>query len=231
MKYYLKLLSLPLSFLGIFVSLFIIWEIFNLPPAEILIEKIGTFFDSYGLVVFFVSALIEGMILFGGYFPGVFVIFVSVLSASSISEALLRISIGTLGLMVAHIANYFLGKYGWYKLLVKFGLKSSVENEKQKVERRGVWAIFGSYWLPSVAALTDTASGILQMPFKIFVIASISSSAFWNLLVGFIVYFSGTKILIVASGGKVELLIQLSIVIIWSTILLIIDYYKRHKIS
>jgi len=228
MKYYLRLLSLPLSFLGLFISLFIVWKIFDLPSAEILIEKIGVFFDSYGLIVFFISALIEGMLLFGGYFPGVFVIFVSVLSASSPEEALMRITIGTLGLITAHIINYFLGRYGWYKLLVKFGLKSQIENAKEKIIKNGQLAIFGSYWLPSIASLTDTASGILHMPFKKFITASITASIIWNLTVGFIVYTSGTKILVLAtSGGTTELLIQLSIVIIWSVVLLISDFYKK----
>lgn len=228
MKYYLRLLSLPLTLLVTFITLFALWKIFDLPSAEILVEKIGKFFDSYGLIVFYVSALIEGMLLFGGYFPGVFVIFVSVLSADSLGEAILRVSIGTLGLMTAHTVNYLLGKYGWYKLLVKFGLKSSIENAKNNISNKGIWAIFGSYWLPSIASLADTAAGILQMPFKKFILSSITASIIWNSIVGTIVYLTGVKILVIAtSGGITELLIQLSIVVIWSAILLIADFYKK----
>jgi len=230
MKYYLKLLSLPLSLLVGFISLFVIWKAFELPPAEIIIQKINVLFDSYGLLIFFISAFIEGILLFGGYFPGVFIIFVSVVSAISLPEALLRISISTIGLTFAHMANYSLGKYGWYKLLLKFGLKGPIEDAKIKLLKKGPMAIFASYWLPSVATLTDTAAGILHMPFRKFFYSSISASIFWNLLVGLIVYFVGEKILVVAtSGGKTELLVQFSIVIVWATILLVLDFRKKKR--
>jgi len=230
MKHYLKLLSLPLSLLAGFISLFIIWKVFELPPAEVIIKQINVLFDSYGLIIFFISAFIEGILFVGGYFPGVFIIFVSVISASSFPEALLRISISTIGLTFAHMTNYALGKYGWYRLLLKFGLKGPIEDAKIKILKRGSIAIFASYWLPSVATLTDTAAGILHMPFKKFIYSSVAASIFWNLLVGLIVYFVGEKILIVAtSGGITELLIQLSIVAIWAIILLILDFKKRKK--
>jgi membrane protein DedA with SNARE-associated domain len=230
MKYYLKLLSLPLTLLVGFISLFIIWRVFELPPAEVIIERINVLFESYGLIIFFVSAFIEGILLFGGYFPGVFIIFVSVVSASSLSEALIRMSISTAGLLCAHSLNYVLGKYGWYRLLVRFGLRSPIEDAKTRLLKRGTLAIFASYWLPSISTLTDTAAGILQMPFRKFISASLLASIFWNLLVGLIVYFVGEKILIIAtSGGTTELSIQLSIVIIWASILLILDFQKKRK--
>ena len=228
MRYYLKLLSLPLTLLVGFISLFIIWRVFELPPAETIIEHLNVWFNSYGLIIFFISAFIEGILFFGGYFPGVFIIFVSVLSANSLPEALLRISITTIGLTFAHMVNYTLGRYGWYKLLVRFGLRGPIEDAKDKLIKRGTIAIFASYWLPSISTLTDTAAGILRMSFKKFIYSSISASIFWNLLVGLIVYFVGEKILVIAtSGGITELLIQLSIVVIWSTILLTLDFYKK----
>ena len=70
MKYYLKLLSLPLYFLILFISLFVIWNIFDLPSAEVLSQHIEFYFDKFGLIVLLISAFIEGMLLFGGYFPG-----------------------------------------------------------------------------------------------------------------------------------------------------------------
>ncbi len=229
MKYYLKLLSLPLSLLATFLSLFIAWRLFDLPSTEILTEHINTWFDSYGLIIIFISACIEGMLLFGGYFPGVFIIFVSVASANSLSDALIRICIGTLGLMCAHLANYILGKYGWHKLLIKFGLKASIKESKEKLLKHGSSAIFGSYWLPSMSALTDTAAGILNMPFRKFFITSFTAVLFWNFLVGIIVYSIGSDALtIVTSGGMTELMIQLSIVAIWCIILLILDFRKKH---
>ena len=228
MKYYFKLLSLPLSLLVFFISVSVVLRLFDLPLSDILAEYVGKWFGAYGLVALLISATIEGMLLFGGYFPGVFVIFVSVIVANSISEAITRIAVGTLGLFVAHIFNYLLGRYGWYRILAKFGLKSSIEEASNKLVKRGPIAIFSSYWMPSISALTDTAAGILQMPFKKFVIYSFLSMVFWNTLAGVMVYFVGNgALLLVGSGGTTELLIQFSVVAIWIIILLVIDFRKR----
>lgn len=231
MKYYLKLFSLPISLLVLFVSLFIVWNVFNLPPAEKLTQHINELFNYYGFIVILISAFIEGILFFGGYFPGVFIISISVISAHSLSEAILRIGIGATGLILAHLTNYFLGKYGWYKLLIKFGLRLSIEEAQNKLLKHGPTAIFSSYWLPSIGTLTDTSAGILHMPLKKFFPLSVLSTVFWSLLEGFIVYFVGEKILIlVTSGGITELLIQLTIVVVWILILLVFDLRKKKNI-
>lgn len=232
MKYYLKLLSIPLSLLFVFVSLFLIWKIFDLPETEILLFYIDAWFNKYGLSILFISALIEGMLLFGGYFPGVFVIFVSVVLANSVPEAALRVFVGTTGLLIAHIANYFLGKYGWYKLLARYGLAEPIKESQEKITKYGPIAIFTSYWMPSIGALTDTAAGILQMSFRRFIIYSLVSLIFWDTLVGVVVYLLGKDALIaVSSGGATELFIQLAIVAVWILILLFFDFKKRHTLS
>jgi len=213
-----------------FISMFLIWKIFSLPNAEVITTYLNRLFNTYGLVIILVSALVEGLLLFGGYFPGVFIIFVSVVTASTFTEALLRIAIGTIGLVLGHIANYALGRYGWYKLLVKFGLKNSIDEMQKKLVKKESFAIFASYWLPKVGALTDTAAGILRMPFRKFLSASIMASIFWNFLVGIIVYFIGERALVmVTSGGITELIIQLAVIAVWMAILFILDFYKRKR--
>jgi len=229
-KYYLRLFTLPLSLLLIFLSLNLLWNIFSLPPADVLLEKVRGWFELYGLPVLFLSAILEGVLIVGGYFPGIFVIFVSVLLARSPLEAVIAVAVGTLGLLLAHALNYALGKHGWYRLLVKFGAQSSLEESKGKLEQRGGWAIFGSYWLPSLGALMDTAAGILQMPFRQFFRYSLQSSIFWNTLVGTTVYLLGEKALaITGSGGRTDIIIQISIVLVWIFILFALDLRKKRR--
>lgn len=112
MKHYIKLLSVPLLLLALSLSLRIVWDIFNLPPAEELAEIARQWFELYGLPVLFVSAIFEGMLLVGGYFPGVFVIFLGVILTDSPLEAVAVVSAVTAGLFIAHLINYGLGKYG-----------------------------------------------------------------------------------------------------------------------
>ncbi|MDO8659854.1 MAG: VTT domain-containing protein [Candidatus Parcubacteria bacterium] len=229
-KYYLKLFSTPLYLLGLFISLFIVWKIFDLPTLDILLSKIKVWFDIYGYLVLFIGAILEGMLVIGGYFPGTFIIVVSVLLAKSIPELILVVSIGTIGLFVAHNLNYVLGKYGWYRLLIKFGAKNKIEESKEKLLKKGPTAMFSSYWLLSLGALVDTAAGIIHMPFRTFFLYSLLAGIFWNFLVGIIVYNVGTPVLaVVSSGGYTELFTQFSIVLVWILILLGIDIWEKRK--
>lgn len=229
MKYYLKLLSVPLLFFLLYTSLFLAWRLFNLPPAEELVLIVENWFDKYGFVALFLSSILEGLLLIGGYFPGVFVIFLGVLVAGSPLEAAGAVFIATVGLIIAHIINYFLGKYGWYRLLTKFGMKDALEQSKKKLEKWGLIAIPMSYWLPSIGALTNTAAGIIHLPFKSFLKYSIFSSIFWYSLVGFIVYMVGEPALTVVVGGTTGIVIVYSIILVWILILLSLDYLEKRK--
>ena len=231
-KYYLKLLYLPLFFLIISISLRLTWFIFDLPSFEIVLAKLEGWFDLYVLKILFFGAMIEGMLLVGGYFPGLFVIVVSVLMADSIVEAVTAVAVGTAGLLVAHSINYVLGKYGWYQLLIKFGLKTSIESSREKLIKQGPWSIWGSYWLPSMSALTDTAAGIIHMPFKKFIFHSIFASIAWNSFAGLVIYLIGEPALYMVGGGGggvKGLAIPLAVVGAWSIVIILVDKYKKDK--
>src|SRR3989344_4441336 len=162
LRHYLRLLSVPLALLAVYISLFIVWEMFDLPATQELGRMVKGWFNAYGLPALFVSAIIEGALLVGSYFPGVFVIFIGITLADSIPEAIAVMTVATIGLYIAHCLNYMLGKHGWYRLFVKFGLKSAIEQAQGKLVKRGPIAMFSSYWLPSAGALTDTAAGIMH---------------------------------------------------------------------
>lgn len=230
MKHYIKLLSVPLLLLVLSWSLRIVWNIFSLPPAEELAEMARQWFELYGLPVLFASAVVEGMLLVGGYFPGIFMIFLGVILTDSPLEAAIVVSVVTIGLFIAHLINYGLGKYGWYRLLTRFGLKNAIENEREKITKRGTIAIFLSYWLPSAAAITDTAAGIMRMPFRIFLFASLISTIVWNVIAGTLVYLFKDSALSVAGGpGSSGGNIFYMIIGFWIVVLLVIDFYGKRK--
>lgn len=229
MKYYFRLLSIPLTLLVIYTSLAIAWRVFSFPSPDVLAEIVGGWFDRYGIPALFFSSMLEGLLLIGSYFPGVFVIFLGVLVADSPMEASIAVTVCTLGLVLAHVLNYVLGKYGWYKILIKFGMGEAVEQSRLKLEKRGFWAIPLSYWLPSVGALTNTAAGIMRLSFRKFFAYSLASSVFWYTLVGFIVYISGEGALEIAGGGSANIYV-FGVIVAWILILLIYDHKnKKHK--
>jgi len=187
---------LPLSILGVFMLFYIAWRFFGLPPQEELIEIAKTYFDKYGLAILLVSSLIEGTVLVGWYYPGSLVIFLGVILAGKDIEAVVEaVATITVGLFFAYIVNFLLGKYGWYRLLLKFGLKEALEDAKARVTKHGLVAIFMSYWQPNLAALVATSAGILDFSFTKFLVYSLVAAVIWNTFWGVLVYFIGEEAL------------------------------------
>ena len=77
-----------------------------------------------------------------------------------------------------------------------------------------------------MGALTDTAAGIIHMPFKKFIVYSIASAIFWDTLVALIVYNVGNSALDIVNGGSS---ITYLVVAIWVTIVLIFDWFEKRK--
>lgn len=227
MKYYLKLLAMPLFLAVLFASMFIGWKVLNLPTPEELAAIAQGLFDAYGFSFLFVSSFVEGALLIGGYFPGVFVIFLGVILAASWYDVAYVIAVVTAGLTLAHACNYVLGRYGWYRLLVRFGLKMAVENARVRLIRHGPLAIFSSYWLPSFAALTDTAAGILRIPFPKFLSYSLRAGIVWNSAVAVFIYTFKETAFGIASPGGTGVGFIFGMLFAWAVFLLFKDWRSR----
>jgi membrane protein DedA with SNARE-associated domain len=187
---------LPLSVLGVFLLIYLAWRFFALPPQEEVIEIARVYFDKYGLAILLVSALVEGTVLVGWYYPGSLIIFLGViLAGKDIKKVVIAVSVITLGLFFAYIINFLLGKYGWYRLLLKFGLRDALEDAKERVSKYGLLAIFMSYWQPNLAALVATSAGILDFSFGKFFLYSLVATSLWNIFWGTLVYFIGEGVL------------------------------------
>jgi membrane protein DedA with SNARE-associated domain len=231
-KYYLKLVALPLILLITLSLLRVLWELFSFPDPEEIFSKIQVWFDTYGLPAVFLSAIVEGMLLVGGYYPGVFVIFLGVVLAGGISEAALVVVVVTAGLFLAHLFNYVLGRYGWYVLLMRFGMEEAVSRAQKRLLKKGPIAIFLSYWMPSIGAIADTAAGIIHMPFRTFLKFSFLSVVAWDIFWGVLVYILGELALtITVPGGNVGLFFMIGIFVTWMIIIIVLDAIERQENS
>lgn len=209
-------LKFPILCLLGFGALILFWKLFKLPPESELIEIIRGYFLQYGLVTVFVAALIEAMLLAGVYLPGGLVIFLGVLfSAGNPKHAALSVLMTILGFSLGYLLNYSLGKYGWYKVLVKFGLSSSLETAKEQFEKHGYKAIWLSYWQPNLAAFTSTAAGILGTSFVKFVVVSCAAAFTWSAFWGILAYFVGDKVLMYLGPLFLIIMIGWIATIIW----------------
>lgn len=192
LNFFFRAAAPALVVLGILVNLWIAWNIFDLPSREVLISIARDYFALYGYYFAFVSAFIEGLLLINWYFPGSFIVFLSVIIAG---EGKLNIfgvlAVVILGFFLASIIDYILGKYGWYRLFLKLGLSESLEKSKEKLLRRGPWILLAMYWHPNLGAVSATAAGILMIPFRKFVLYCLGALLFWDSFWGALVYFLG----------------------------------------
>jgi membrane protein DedA with SNARE-associated domain len=226
-KNFLIAISLPLTILTMSLLYHILWTILGWPKGDELILIIKNFFKEYGLWMVFFSSILESAVILGNYFPGGVVIFFSVASSKGDPLlAILTVFIVSIGFFIGYFIDYILGKYGWYKLIIKLGGESQIEKAKQKISTHSFKAIFNSYWEINLASITATACGILQINLKQFLKESTISLVFWNMAWGLLVYFLGDNALKIITSTKYAL----PIVVIWILILTIF-YFKPKIVS
>ncbi len=212
-----KVLIFPLFLLAVFLSLILLWGIFNLPSQGELIEIARSYFARYGLVTVFVSSILEGMLFAGWYYPGSLVIFLGVIFAGkNIFDVAVVVALVTTGLYLAYIFDYILGKYGWYRLFLRIGFQGTIDSAQERLSKYGAGAIGLTYWHPNFAGLTATAAGILRFPLKKFLIFSLAAAIFWDAFWGTLVYLLGEAAL--SLMGVRFALILLGIWIFWRLI-------------
>jgi membrane-associated protein len=192
MKNLIKKLRGPLIAILISAILFIAWRLLHLPPRDELINIARFYFEQYGLIVLLLSAFAEGLFFLGWYYPGSLVIFLGVIFAGrDLEKVIMAVSCVIIGLLAAYIGNFFIGRYGWYRLFLKFGLRDALAKSEKRLARYGWRAIFMTYWQPNIASLTATAAGTLQLPWKRFFLPSLAAAILWNIFWGVLVYTWG----------------------------------------
>jgi membrane protein DedA with SNARE-associated domain len=217
MRRTLRIVALPLAILATFLILYAVWIALDLPPEETIIEIAKSYLDRYGVVIVLVAAYLEGLLLIGWYFPGTLVIiFALIVAGQDVARVAQIAALAGSGLAAAYVTNFFIGKYGWYRVLLAFGLREPLENAKARLTKYGLSAIFTTYWQANLASVISTAAGILQLPASRFLVYSLAAEAFWITFWSSLIFFLGRAALSLA-GFRIILLALL----IWIALRLI----------
>lgn len=164
----------------------------KIPSAAELIVELQALYVRFGYLLVLVAALLEGLFLVGMYVPGTAAMLLgAALSKTGVVSLPLIILIGTAGLVTSQCINYFLGKYGWYHVLSKFGLQRGLDEAKKKLEKHQGKAILLGYISPNPASFLSTAAGLAHMPFRKFLLLSIIAQLFWATVWGVTAYLIG----------------------------------------
>ena len=213
-----RYLALPLIVLVVYLGLVFLLRKIGFPAPEQIIAFTQTYYERYGYWVVLAGALGEGTLLINWYLPGSIVVALGIVFARAAGlNIFLMFSLVVLGFFLTAILNYVLGRYGWYHVFLKLGLKGPLDNVQAKVEDKGLKILFTTYVHPNFGALAATAAGILRLSFSKFLLFSLISITVWNSLWTVLFYYFGsfllryTSFLIVIGGIFVYFMIMRSL--------------------
>lgn len=192
MKKYFNILVGPLLILFLFFLVGFVWKLFNFPPQEELIPLVKNYFDTYGMWLVFISAIIESGFVIGVYAPGGLIIFLGVIfSIGDPAKAIWIVLSVIIGFVIGFTSDFFLGKYGWYKFLLHFGFDKALSKMKEKIEKYRISTAWVSYNDPNLGSLFATTCGILQYSYKKFLFITVPAVIVWCTFWGTIAYVFG----------------------------------------
>jgi membrane protein DedA with SNARE-associated domain len=210
MRRALKIVAFPLGVLAVFGLLYAIWRLLDLPPEETLAQIAKVYLERYGVVIVLISAYFEGLLVLGWYFPGTLVIVLALIfAAPEPPRFVLTAIVAASGLFAAYATNFIAGKYGWYRLLLAFGLREPLENAQRRLTKYGLSAIFTTYWQANLASCISTAAGILQFPAARFLAYSVIAEALWITFWAGIIFYLGSAALSLVGFRMILFLIML----------------------
>lgn len=196
LKGFLKFASFPI---GMFLLLYLggaIWHVFGLPGFDEVISYAKVLYEIHGYWLVFVASLMEGTLLLNWYLPGSVVIITGTVFAIEGGQSVLTTALLVcLGLFITSIINYLLGRYGWYKLLLKFGLEDEINKIQKRIEKYGFLIMIISYIHPHTGSLVATSAGILQMRIRTFIFYTAFSYAIWACFWTILAYVAGPQFL------------------------------------
>ena len=212
-KDFLKFAAFPIGmfvFLGLFL---VLWHAVGLPTFAEIVTYAETQYETHGYWVVFLAALAEGVLLLNWYFPGSVVSVMGVLFAiEGRQSVVLTVGLISLALFIMTFVNYFLGKYGWYRLLAKFGLKKEIDRVQERILKHGIKYMLIGYFHPHTASLIATAAGVLHMDFWRFAFYTFVAYAFWMTVWLTVAYTFGAEFLALISFQNLLVLVGLWIV-------------------
>ncbi|MEK6925887.1 MAG: hypothetical protein AABW50_01270 [Nanoarchaeota archaeon] len=121
-KFFKELPKLPLSAFIFYLIVMVLRVLDVIPPPSEIIAALENLLDLYGVIVIFISVLLEGIVYFGFYFPGTTIVTISILLSNGEFSSFLSIALASaFALTITSIFNYILGR----RLPTKFDPSSS----------------------------------------------------------------------------------------------------------
>ncbi len=114
----IKIPWLPISALIFYLSAVILWTLEIIPPPTQILSFLENLYSYYGLIGLSIATFLEGIVYLGLYFPGSFIILLSVILSDGTFISFFKISlVVALTLTITSTINYWLGRHVRFKEL------------------------------------------------------------------------------------------------------------------
>jgi membrane-associated protein len=211
--------AIPALAVVFYFGLILIYRALNLPTPEEIIAWATKYYELYGYWVVLIGALAEGALFINWYLPGSVVVALGVVFAKEAHlNVFLMLAMVILGFYITALINYALGRFGWYHVFLKLGLKEPLEKVETKLKDKGVRVLFTTYIHPNFGALAATAAGVLKFDFLKFALYSFVSIVLWNSFWTAVFYYFGS-----------ELLKHINLLVVVGAVLVYIIFFKSFR--
>lgn len=110
----IKIPWFALSVLLFYLVLMLLWNLGVIPHPDKIIDLLEILSDKVGVLGLFIATFLEGLAYIGHEFPGITIIFLSIIiSNNNFWDIILIVAIVTLALTVSSLVNYFAGT--WFR--------------------------------------------------------------------------------------------------------------------
>jgi membrane protein DedA with SNARE-associated domain len=193
---FLRQVAFPVVVFALLVAFNLFYKWANLPSPEEVVALSRFYFYRYGYIIVFAGAFLEATPVLNFYLPGSTVVILAVAySAEGDLNVYGVLVVASVAILLAYTMNYILGKYGWYKVMLRFGLGPLVNSAHKRISQHGISWLWIVYFHPNSGAIAATAAGILQVPLPQFIMTSAAAVTFWSVFWGLISYFGASEIL------------------------------------
>lgn len=184
----------PVAFLGLII--FLLGPLRPESPQSSIVLTVESYYAQYGYWIIFGAAVLEGLFVFSWYFPGSAIVLLgAVFSAEGTLIFPFAILCGVGGFLISYTLDYYLGYYGWHRLLAHLGFRSPLSRAENAIRKYGSGTIPLAYVHPVPAVLIATAYGTLRMSIRGFLGYSLISLLFWGFFWGTLAYIFGHRFL------------------------------------
>lgn len=220
----LQVIAMPLFFLALLITIYALWNAFNLPRTDEIILMMQGWFQTYGLWLMSVNGLIEGLAFVGMYYPGTLVIFLGVVLMDSLLDVLIVGLMTLAGLMVAYALDYYIGTKKWCRRLMRLGISKPFEVAQGHIREGGARNIFWYSWMPNVTTFMATAAGVEGVGWW---------RTMWELFKATVIWGGGWILIFIFIGDEILEIFGIQIlfllIIIWMVSNVVNEEYRLRK--